>query len=643
MPINFPDAPSSGDTHTVGDKTWTYDGTAWNVVQNNIADHGNLGGLGDDDHTQYALADGTRGTFEASGAVSTHEAASDPHNQYLLADGSRTATELTVSGDLTVDTNTLHVDSTNNRVGIGTTSPTQELHIYTGSANADVRIQGDPSGHMDVYHGPAAAGLNATNAVTMQFGTSGNTRMAIDSSGKVGIGTTTPAQALDVVGNIAGSQNLIVGSSTSKASIDSLSDNRLQLISDNATGRPYISFYNQDASGNLDRKGFLGYPTAASNSSTITLFSDQGDLIFGAGGERVRIKSDGKVGIGTTSPATHLEVESVTNSGTTPTEIRISANDNNSSWSTSSPWGQLSFWTADGSSGGPKVHAAIAATSANTANHSSSLSIATDPDGNGLQNRMTVASVGGVGIGTTAPQNELHVSDGSSGATADTGTYTQLVVEDSINAGIHLISPDTGVGRVMMGTPSRQFGSLMRWDYPNLTYDIGTDIAGGEIAFRTGNFAEKVRIESSGLARFNNGIAYPLHAFRVYYAGTAIWTGPTTIVFNTKNFDSGNNYSTSSGLFTAPVTGYYFFSAHMFKFTSYNNSTNTYWGLAASNGYETTTNHGASGSDGGQVISAVFFLSAGDSAYVQIKTSSTMQAFGSSPFNSFTGYLISRT
>lgn len=103
-----------------------------------------------------------------------------------------------------------------------------------------------------------------------------------------------------------------------------------------------------------------------------------------------------------------------------------------------------------------------------------------------------------VGIGTTSPQNELHIQDGSSGATADSGTYTQLVVEDSTNAGIHLMSPDTGVGRVLMGTPSRQFGSLMRWDYPNRTYDIGTDEASGEIALRTGNFVERMRIDSSG-------------------------------------------------------------------------------------------------------------------------------------------------
>ena len=43
------------------------------------SDHGALTGLADDDHTQYALADGSRGTFEASGAVSTHAGATDPH------------------------------------------------------------------------------------------------------------------------------------------------------------------------------------------------------------------------------------------------------------------------------------------------------------------------------------------------------------------------------------------------------------------------------------------------------------------------------------------------------------------------------------------------------------------------------------
>ena len=38
-----------------------------------------------------------------------------------------TLSSLTVSGDVTVDTDTLHVDSTNDRVGVGTTSPGAQL------------------------------------------------------------------------------------------------------------------------------------------------------------------------------------------------------------------------------------------------------------------------------------------------------------------------------------------------------------------------------------------------------------------------------------------------------------------------------------------------------------------------------------
>ena len=43
----------------------------------------------------------------------------------------------TITGDLTVDTNTLKVDSSNNRVGIGTTSPGQLLHLQTETAKTN--------------------------------------------------------------------------------------------------------------------------------------------------------------------------------------------------------------------------------------------------------------------------------------------------------------------------------------------------------------------------------------------------------------------------------------------------------------------------------------------------------------------------
>ena len=47
-----------------------------------------------------------------------------------------TADELTVTGDAQIDTTTLVVDSTNNRVGMGTASPDGTTHIHTASAGS---------------------------------------------------------------------------------------------------------------------------------------------------------------------------------------------------------------------------------------------------------------------------------------------------------------------------------------------------------------------------------------------------------------------------------------------------------------------------------------------------------------------------
>ena len=67
-----------------------------------VSDHGGLTGLGDDDHGQYALADGTRGDFATtaqgdladtavqpsalSDAITAHTAATDPHGDRAYTD-----------------------------------------------------------------------------------------------------------------------------------------------------------------------------------------------------------------------------------------------------------------------------------------------------------------------------------------------------------------------------------------------------------------------------------------------------------------------------------------------------------------------------------------------------------------------------
>ena len=65
------------------------------------------------------------------------------HNDHLASGafsnitGVGTLSAATIPGDLTVDTSTLKVDSTNNRVGIGKTSPAVSLHVGGSSSGSD--------------------------------------------------------------------------------------------------------------------------------------------------------------------------------------------------------------------------------------------------------------------------------------------------------------------------------------------------------------------------------------------------------------------------------------------------------------------------------------------------------------------------
>jgi len=105
--------------------------------------------------------------------------------------------DVTIGADLTVDTSTLVVDSANNRVGIGTTSPAAKLTV-NGSARAlrsDDNTQygdfgQDSSGGFITTHRPHASlyenfrFLASNNAGTVE-------RMRIDSSGNLLISTTS--------------------------------------------------------------------------------------------------------------------------------------------------------------------------------------------------------------------------------------------------------------------------------------------------------------------------------------------------------------------------------------------------------------------------------------------------------------------
>jgi hypothetical protein len=151
--------------------------------------------------------------------------------QFLFAStGGRDAFRTTIGafggdGDLTVDTDTLKVDVTNDRVGINKAAPEQALDVVgnvkvdgtiTSAASAPNLTLKDTDGTNQitaVFNSGGVSVIQARNNTTngiidfrQNNGTTDpTTPMRIDSNGRVGIGTTSPSQELEVAGNIKAS------------------------------------------------------------------------------------------------------------------------------------------------------------------------------------------------------------------------------------------------------------------------------------------------------------------------------------------------------------------------------------------------------------------------------------------------------
>ena len=165
------------------------------------------------------------------------------------------------------------------RVGIGTTNPSQKLEttgnifINAPSGNPDLTIKTAGVGNNPFVAYRAGDNLVFDNMAVFSastdywrvaYGSSGSVTtelLAVTSAGNVGIGTVTPSQKLHVVGKIKCTDDLIIGGTSPRIDYDGGSTGSLRFFSTSANT------------------------------------------------ERMRIESGGNVGIGTTSPSRLLEVQ----------------------------------------------------------------------------------------------------------------------------------------------------------------------------------------------------------------------------------------------------------------------------------------------------------------------------------------------
>lgn len=125
----------------------------------------------------------------------------------------------------------------------------------------------------------------------------------------------------------------------------------------------------------------------------------------------VTIDASQNVGVGTASPAiSGLEISRATGSATpTPAELRISTTTNESGWSTTDPWGRLSFYSADASVGGAKVQASIQTTAQSSSGGNSKLEFFVTDTANGT----LFKTLSFQGAGTNTTQTLLYSGGGT--------------------------------------------------------------------------------------------------------------------------------------------------------------------------------------------------------------------------------------
>ena len=200
------------------------------------------------------------GAFSANGGVTLGDASGDS----LTINSSA----VSIPNGLNFDSNTFVIDATNNRVGVGQSSPSTTLDV-NGNAKVKNTLTFDRYGDSSDYLTISSNGNGIYNAVNLNhvWQTGGTERMRLDTSGNLGIGTSSPSYKLDITGSMR--------------------------VGDDSTYYLRMGAYNGE--------GYLW--SFGANPLTFQV----------NGSERMRITSTGNVGIGTSSPAAPLHVYSTSN------------------------------------------------------------------------------------------------------------------------------------------------------------------------------------------------------------------------------------------------------------------------------------------------------------------------------------------
>ena len=128
-------------------------------------------------------------------------------------------------------------------------------------------------------------------------------------------------------------------------------------------------------------------------------------------------------------------------------------------------------------------------------------------------------------------------------------------------------------------------------------------------------------------------------AFSVAYNPTSL-SGNQTIIWNLVYHNIGGGYNSSSGLFTAPVSGYYHFT--VWGMTSGSTSGVIEFQFRKNGSTVQQRPYGQAGSNYGNATGTIIeYLSVGDTMSIFLTNSATMYASSAQSYNGFSGFYLS--
>jgi hypothetical protein len=356
-------------------------------------------------------------------------------------------------------TSRLYINSSGN-IGIGTTSPLAKLdtrgdiHISDGSG---IKTRIRTGGIIDFTNFAESLYANATiTANTLSLLGNNGTGIYVNTTGNVGIGTTTPAfggssstsirKYLSIKGDSdIGAIQLATGASDG----DNITIGNLEFIDLNQTGADKrVGWISMSQSG-----------TIAGNRGTYLRFATK--LDGGSISEQLRITSNGNVGIGTSIPGSKLEINGVSANSLA---LDIRANGTTSQ----------SF--------GARIYAG-----SNSSDYSFRIRNVTD-----TQEILYIRGDGNLGIGTSSPLTKLHINSSE----VAVGAYQQVLQGTSggYGAGISFQSALGTSGAIKEMARITSDGEAS-WS----SLSASTQVAG--LRFYTtnnGTTSERLRINGSG-------------------------------------------------------------------------------------------------------------------------------------------------